>query len=250
MAVPKLPFLKATLKSEDVSVLVPAKIIDEAVEDKSVSVPTETDEVVSQDLWATLDVNQKTEFNKYISIFSEADFGTNPYIKDSDIRQYSNDELIKFAIAYNIEHFDDRYGIDDNNDEYISISDSYIRGTIKELFDIDIKHKSVSGYDHKDGKYLWDAYRWAKINANKFSQVETLTKNGDETYTAEIGIYTDNSNNSEDSTNQTNSPKYEPKESAWNNDQSYSYIGSAKATFKVGNDGGSIITHYEITSLY
>ncbi len=217
---------------------------------ESTLLPSENTESVPIDMWATLDDYQKTSFNEYFSMFSEVGFGTNPYIKESEIRLFSDDELIKFAIAYNIENFEDRYGIDSDDHEFISIPDAYISDTILQLFDIDISHKSVSGYDYKNGKYLWSSYRWAKVYANTFSQVETLTNNGDGTYSAEVSIYTDNSYYGPDSTGQDKLAWYEPKESAWGNDSQYAYIGSGKAIYKDGDIGGLILTHYEVTSMY
>lgn len=238
-------FIKITLKSSYMEQL--SKEFDEDEVQ-----PTTTNE--TQPIRVTLDVNQKTELNKFFSDFSEVNFGTNPYIKDSSISNYSADELIRFAIEHN-QKFGQGNSYDfDLDEEYLEMHEDLVAEVIDYYFGLKINNKSVSGYEYKNGKYRWDAYRWGYVETNLFSQVQTLTDNGDDTSTAEISIYQDSTPfdyfNSEDPDNvQAKSIRYKPQAN-WTDDSMFQYIGSAVAIIKKSEFGDWQLINYEISSMY
>ncbi|MDQ0086741.1 hypothetical protein J2T12_000135 [Paenibacillus anaericanus] len=240
-------FIKLTSKSSYMKQLSEEFNDDEEVQPTSNS--------VTIDIWDTLDDNQKTEFNRFFSNFSEVNLGTDPYIKDSSISNYSADELIKFAIKHNQKFGQgNSYDIDPDDDEYLSMHEDLVTEVIDYYFGSKINHKAVSGYDYKNSKYLWSAYRWAYEDTNIFSQVKTLADNGDDTFTAEISIYQDSTPfdyfSSEDPDNvQAKSIRYKPKVN-WADDSMFEYIGSAVAIIKKSESGDWKLLNYEITSMY
>ncbi|MOA13577.1 hypothetical protein D3C78_1336370 [compost metagenome] len=195
------------------------------------------------------------ELNEYFSEFSAVNFGTDPYIKDGAISNYSADELIKFAINRNQKFGQgNSYDIDLNDENYLSMHEDLVAEVIDYYFGIKIKHKSVSGYDYKNNRYMWSAYKWAYVETNIFSQVLSLTDNGDDTLTAEISIYQDTTSfdfyNYDDPNNeQAKSKRYIPQES-WTDDSMFEYIGSAVARIKKNETNDWQLINYEVTSMY
>ncbi|WP_214626533.1 hypothetical protein [Paenibacillus agaridevorans] len=215
---------------------------------------------VTEDIWSSLSIDQQIELNRYFSFFSEVEFGTNPYLKDSSIANFSTDDLIRFAIAHNIEIYPDDYSAMLEGGDYFFMPEEMITETVKTFFDVDIRHKSVSGYQYENNAYLWSTYRWAKVDATKFSQVNQIYMNADGTYTAEISIYDDYTSMNDDidwSFDSDDTIKLERKEARFNPidlastlNPNYLLIGTANATIREANDGRLVLTHYQIVSMY
>lgn len=213
--------------------------------------PSNDTEVKLQNMWSVLDNNSKTEINRYFSNFSEVDFGTNPYIKDSTISNYSPDELIKFAIEHNLQFGQgNSFDFDLNDDEYLTMHGDLVSEVIDYYFGLTISNKSVIGYEFKEDRYRWDAYRWSYIEPSKFSQVQSLVGNSDDTLTAEISIYVDSTPfDFNTDYEQVKSKRYVP-ETNWIDNSLFQYIGSAEATIKKSSTGDWQLIKYEVTSMY
>lgn len=207
------------------------------------------------DLWPSLSLDEQVEFNQYFSEFSSVNFGTSPYIKDSAIRSYSADELIRFAIERN-QRFGqgNSYDISADNENELAMHGDLVAEVIAYYFGMDIRHQSIAEYSYKDGFYRWDAYRWAYMDSNLFSQVRQLRDNGDGTWTADIGVYQDLNDygyfDSEDpDQSKAKSVRYQP-EASWSNDLNFAYIGSVKATISPSEEENWILIDYKVESMY
>ncbi|KQN96199.1 hypothetical protein ASF12_25635 [Paenibacillus sp. Leaf72] len=207
------------------------------------------------DTWPSLSLEQQIEFNQYFSEFSSVNFGTSPYIKDTAISSYSTDELIRFAIERNQKFGQDNsYSFNQENDSEMIMHQDLVAEVIDYFFGIQINHKSISGYTYKDEFYGWDAYRWAYMDSNLFSQVQRLLDNQDGTLTAEVGVFQDLNDYgyfaSEDPDYlQAKSIRYQPQ-AAGSEASHFSYIGTVKAIIKKSETNDWIIIDYKVESMY
>lgn len=216
---------------------------------------TEESKNTPTDTWPSLSLEQQIEFNQYFSEFSSVNFGTSPYIKESAISSYSSDELIRFAIERNLKFGQDNsYSFNPGNDSELMMHQDLVAEVIAHFFDIEIKHKSISGYRYSDSFYRWDAYKWTYTDSNLFSQVLKLFDNQDGTLTAEIGVFQDLNDygyfNSEDPDHlQAKAIRYQPQ-TAWSDASAFSYIGTVKATITKSEDDGWTVIDYKVESMY
>ncbi|WP_080831889.1 DUF308 domain-containing protein [Cohnella massiliensis] len=207
------------------------------------------------DTWPSMSSEKQVELNRFFSDLSSVNFGTSPYIRDSKISQYSTDELIRFAIERNQQFgLDNSYVFNPDNENELMMHQDLIAETIEHFFGIQIKHKSISGYQYKDGYYRWDAYRWAYTDSNLFSQVQQLFDNQDGTLTAVISVYQDLSDygffNSDDPDHlQAKAIRYQPQ-AAWPDSSNFSYVGSVAATIKKSESDDWIVIDYKVESMY
>lgn len=207
------------------------------------------------DIWLSLDLEQQIELNQYFSEFSSVNFGASPYIRDSAISSYSKDELIRFAIERN-QRFgqDNSYSFNPDNDEELMMHQDLVAEVIEYYFGIQIMHKSISDYKYKDDFYRWDAYRWAYMDTNLFSQVQRLLDNQDGTLTAEIGVFQDLNdygyfNNEDPEHLQAKSIRYQPQ-ATWTDDLNFHYIGTVNATIKPSESNEWILIDYQVETMY
>ena len=129
-----------------------------------------------------------------------------------------------------------------------------ISESIESFFGITIKHKSISGYNHRNGYYLWDSCRWAYVETNLFSKVQEMWINPDDTWTAIVGVYQDLNdygpwNDNDPDHVEAKSIRYYP-ETTWPNDMYFEYIGTVQATIQPIAPGEWILIDYKVESMY
>lgn len=95
----------------------------------------------------------------------------------------TNDELLAFAVNYNIKHSKNLKNI---NEKTWGITLQDLTNTVQKYFGLPLTIHDMGNYTVKDGLYLVPR---AASSTNVFSKVDFLMDNGDGTYLANVVIY-------------------------------------------------------------
>lgn len=186
---------------------------EEALKKDSQTSITQNDH--GEDIFGSLSFDDKKALNIFFSNFSEANFG------DFDINGYDEDALINFAIKHNRINYRKRIQLNGNREE---LDGSYVSQTIDRFFDLSIDNRSISGYEYRNGNYIWAAADGEQFW--EFTQVDNLYDNMDGTFSARLSVY------SAGFEYEGMKKIYEPKNNSWDSSFTPDYIGIAEAIIK------------------
>lgn len=125
---------------------------------------------------------EKKQLNTFFSNFSEVFL--EPFAKD----KISDTELIEFSIYHNYKNNEKRF-VRGGKEYQVKIKASYIDETVMKYFGKKItKHQSIddSGIEYKDGWYYTTDATGEEYD---FSQIVSLSDNGNGMYTAMVNVY-------------------------------------------------------------
>ena len=124
-----------------------------------------------------LNSTQQKQLDNFFTAFSSS--GLRSFRKGT----LTNDELLAFAVNYNIKHSKNLKNI---NEKTWGITLQDLTNTVQKYFGLPLTIHDMGNYTVKDGLYLVPR---AASSTNVFSKVDFLMDNGDGTYLANVVIY-------------------------------------------------------------